>query len=54
MMALQSGMGTVQGDDVISSLNYADGIVDFNGRKMTLTEFGVLLGAHLAALSSQG
>ncbi|MFE1817216.1 DUF945 family protein, partial [Metapseudomonas otitidis] len=51
MMALQSGMGTVQGDDVISSLNYADGIVDFNGRKMTLTEFGVLLGAHLAALS---
>lgn len=33
MMALQSGMATVQGDDVVSSLHYADGMVDFNGRK---------------------
>ncbi|HDS1736384.1 YdgA family protein [Pseudomonas sp. BP8] len=54
MMALQSGMATVKGDDVVSSLHYADGMVDFNGKKMTLEEFAMILGAHLAALSPQG
>ncbi|MEN5143727.1 YdgA family protein [Pseudomonas juntendi] len=54
MMALQSGMATVQGDDVVSSLHYADGMVDFNGQKMTVEEFATLLAAHLAALSPQG
>ncbi len=54
MMALQSGMATVQGNDVVSSLHYADGMVDFNGRKMTVEEFAMLMAAHLAALSPQG
>ncbi|MGE7991794.1 YdgA family protein [Pseudomonas sp. NPDC089554] len=54
MMAVQSGMATVQGDDVVSSLHYADGMVDFNGRKMTVEQFAMMLGAHLAALSPQG
>ncbi|MCO7513628.1 YdgA family protein [Pseudomonas guariconensis] len=54
MMALQSGMATVEGDDVVSSLHYADGMVDFNGRKMTVEEFAMLLNAHLAALAPQG
>ncbi|MNO68360.1 hypothetical protein D3C76_591870 [compost metagenome] len=54
MMALQSGMATVQGADVVSSLHYADGMVDFNGKKMTVEEFAMLLAGHLAALSPQG
>jgi len=54
MMALQSGMATVQGDDVVSSLHYADGMVDFNGRKMTVEEFAMFMAAHLGALSPQG
>ncbi|MCE1114222.1 MULTISPECIES: YdgA family protein [Pseudomonas] len=54
MMAVQSGMATVQGNDVISSLQYADGMVDFNGKKMTVEEFAMLISAHLAALQPQG
>jgi len=54
MMALQSGMATVQGNDVVSSLHYADGMVDFNGKKMTVEEFAMILAAHFAALQPQG
>ncbi|QVM90161.1 YdgA family protein [Pseudomonas entomophila] len=54
MMAVQSGMATVQGSDVVASLQYADGMVDFNGKKMTVEEFAMLISAHLAALSPQG
>lgn len=54
MMAVQSGMATVQGSDVVSSLHYADGNVDFNGKKMSLEEFVMLLNAHFAAMQPQG
>ncbi len=54
MMAVQSGMATVQGSDVVSSLNYADGRVDFNGKQMSVEEFVMLLNAHLAAMQPQG
>ncbi|MFK3773480.1 YdgA family protein [Pseudomonas sp. NPDC089406] len=54
MMALQSGMATVQGNDVVTSLQYADGMVDFNGKKMTIEEFAMLISGHLAALQPQG
>lgn len=54
MMALQSGMATLEGNDVVSSLHYADGMVDFNGKKMTVEEFVMLMAAHMAALSPQG
>ncbi|WP_313202310.1 YdgA family protein [Pseudomonas sp.] len=54
MMALQSGLATVQGNDVVSSLHYADGMVDFNGKKMTVEEFAMLLAAHFAAMQPQG
>jgi Uncharacterized protein conserved in bacteria len=54
MMAVQSGMATVQGNDVVSSLHYADGMVDFNGKKMTVEEFAMLLAAHFAAMQPQG
>jgi len=54
MMALQSGMATVQGNDVVTRLHYADGMVDFNGQKMTVEEFAMLMSMRLAALQPQG
>ncbi|MBH3412767.1 YdgA family protein [Pseudomonas putida] len=54
MMALQSGLATVQGNDVVSSLHYADGMVDFNGKKMTVEAFAMLLAAHFASMQPQG
>ncbi|WP_028696909.1 YdgA family protein [Pseudomonas cremoricolorata] len=45
MMAVQSGLATVQGDDVVSSLDYAAGQVDFNGKQMTVEEFLMMLQA---------
>lgn len=38
-MALQSGIAKVEGDNLVSTLNYADGQVDFNGKKMPLAQF---------------
>ncbi|WP_313739561.1 YdgA family protein [Pseudomonas sp.] len=43
VMALQSGLATVQGEDVVSSLHYADGTVDFNGKKMPVEQFLMML-----------
>lgn len=54
VMALQSDMATVEGNDVVSSLNYADGMVDFNGKKMPVEEFVMMMSAQLAVLSPQG
>lgn len=54
LMALQSGLATVQGNDVVASLHYADGMVDFNGKKMTVEQFAMLLAAHFAAMQPQG
>lgn len=39
MMALQTQMATVKGDDILVRLGYADGLVEFNGQKMTLEQF---------------
>ncbi|MGB9091721.1 MAG: YdgA family protein [Pseudomonas farsensis] len=54
MMAVQSGMATVQGNDVVTSLQYADGMVDFNGKKMTVEEFAMMISSQVAALQPQG
>ncbi|MBJ9975527.1 YdgA family protein [Pseudomonas sp. S75] len=54
VMALQSGMATVEGNDVVSSLNYADGMVELNGRKMPVEDFVMMMSAQLAVLSPQG
>ncbi|WP_028634634.1 YdgA family protein [Pseudomonas parafulva] len=51
MMALQSGLATVQGNDVVSALHYADGKVDFNGKKMTVEEFAMLVTTQLGMLT---
>ena len=54
MMAVQSGMATVQGDDVKADLHYADGQVDFNGQKMSVEEFAMFLNAQMAAAVPRG
>ncbi|MFJ4346817.1 YdgA family protein [Pseudomonas sp. NPDC089401] len=51
MMAVQSGMATVQGNDVVSSLHYADGMVDFNGKKMPVEQFAMMMAMHFAMAS---
>jgi uncharacterized protein YdgA (DUF945 family) len=50
MMALQSQMATVQGNDILANLHYADGMVEFNGQKMTVEQFANLIMANLGAL----
>ncbi|MDH0635357.1 YdgA family protein [Pseudomonas sp. GD03860] len=54
MLAQQSQLATVQGNDILSSLHYADGMVDFNGQKMTVEQFANLIMANLGALQPQG
>ncbi|MET1077323.1 MAG: YdgA family protein [Pseudomonas sp.] len=39
MMAVSTQMATVEGNDIVSSVKYADGQVDFNGNKMPLEQF---------------
>lgn len=50
MMALQSQMATVQGNDILANLHYADGMVDFNGQKMTVEQFASQVMANLGAM----
>ncbi|MFJ4371721.1 YdgA family protein [Pseudomonas japonica] len=51
MIALQSQLATVQGDDILMRLGYADGQVDFNGQKMTVDQFAELVQQRTAAFS---
>ena len=50
MMAVQSQMATVQGNDILASVHYADGMVDFNGQKMTVEQFASLIMANLGGM----
>lgn len=50
MMAVQSQMATVQGNDIVTRLHYADGMVDFNGQKLTVEQFASLIMANLGAV----
>ncbi|MFK8330183.1 YdgA family protein [Pseudomonas sp. BJa5] len=50
MMAQQSQMATVKGNDILASLHYADGMVEFNGHKMTVEQFASLIQANLGAM----
>lgn len=54
MMAVQSGLATAQGDDVVANVDYADGVVDFNGQKMSVEEFVMFLNMRLGALAPRG
>ena len=38
-MALSTQLAKLEGDDIVSSLHYANNQVDFNGQKMTVEEF---------------
>ena len=38
-MAVQMGVARLEGETVVSTLNYADDTVDFNGQKMPVEEF---------------
>jgi len=51
MLALQSQLATVKGDDILMQLGYADGQVDFNGQKMTVDQFAELVQQRTAAFS---
>ncbi len=42
-MALSTEMATVQGNDIVSTLHYTGGQVDFNGQKMPVEDFISLL-----------
>ena len=50
MIAQQSQMATVQGNDILANLHYAVGMVDFYGQKMTVEQFASLIMANLGAL----
>ena len=39
VMAVQTGVAKVEGNNILASLNYAAGQVDFNGQKMSLEDF---------------
>ncbi|MBA1201409.1 YdgA family protein [Pseudomonas capeferrum] len=54
MMAVQSGMARVEGDDVKADLHYADGQVDFNGKKMSVEEFALFLNTQMAGVVPRG
>ncbi len=43
-MAVMTQLGKVEGDNVTSRLHYADGVVDFNGQKMTVEQFAGFIG----------
>ncbi|HLD67705.1 MAG TPA: YdgA family protein [Pseudomonas sp.] len=45
MMAVGTQMATVDGNDIVASVKYAEGQVDLNGRKMPVEEFaGMVMG----------
>lgn len=47
-LAVASGYASLQGDDVVATLGYADKVVDLNGKKMPLQEFaGMVMGAAM-------
>lgn len=54
VMAVQSGLATAQGDDVLASFDYADGAIEFNGQKMTVEQFAAFLQARLGMLAPRG
>ena len=38
-IAVGAGLAKVEGDNIVASLDYAAGNVDFNGQKMSLEDF---------------
>ena len=42
-MAVAMGVAKAENDNIVSYLNYADGQVDFNGKKMPLQQFVMMV-----------
>jgi len=42
-MAIMLQVGKVEGDNIVSSLHYADDVVDFNGEKMSAQQFAAAM-----------
>lgn len=51
MIAAQSQMAQIKGDDIVLQLGYADGQVDFNGQKMSVEQFAALVQQRTAGFS---
>lgn len=52
-MAVMLQVAKVEGDNIVSSLTYANGMVDFNGQKMTPEEFLSLVMSKVIAMRMQ-
>lgn len=52
-MAVMTQLGKVEGDNVTSRLHYADGMVTFNGQKMTVEQFAGFIGNLLGQQQAQ-
>ena len=53
VMAGQTGLATVEGSNILASLNYAAGMVNFNGEKMSLEDFINLMGTRFGGVAPQ-
>ena len=53
VMAVQTGLANVEGNNILASLNYAAGVVNFNGEKMSLEDFVTLMGTRFGGVAPQ-
>lgn len=53
VMAVQTGLAKVDGDNIVASLKYAAGQVDFNGQTMSLEEFISAMMTRLGGINIQ-
>ena len=53
VMAVQTGMAKVDGNNILASLNYSGGQVDFNGQKMSLEDFVSVLMTRIEGMSGE-
>ena len=53
VMAVQTGLAKVEGNNILASLNYADGQVDLNGQKMSLEDFITAMTTRFGGVASQ-
>ena len=53
VMAVQTWLAKVEGNNILASLNYADGQVDLNGQKMSLEDFINQMVTRFGGMASQ-
>lgn len=53
IMAVQTGLAKIEGNDIVASLNYAAGQVDFNGQKMSLEDFINQMATRFGGMANQ-